>query len=91
MEEPHFKVGTEEVAPTEKPLPLLPLPATDERGAGREEGSAQPERPSSPRPSPPAAGGEGEAGGRLFRVPFDSIAAGSGTAGLRRTTPAGTL
>src|SRR2546428_214534 len=35
---------------------LLPLPARNERGEGKPERKC----PSSPRPSPPAAGGEGE-------------------------------
>ena len=51
----------------------LPLPVRNERGEGRGEGRlianepAQPQsnRPSSPLPSPPAAGGEGEASGAL--------------------------
>ena len=56
MEEPNFKVGTADVALTEK---LLPLPARGERGEGRGEGRLQPERPSSPQPSPPSEGGDG--------------------------------
>src|SRR6266849_10728269 len=39
---------------------LLPLPARNERGEGWGEGKSERECPSSPRPSPPAAGGEGE-------------------------------
>src|SRR5713101_2894984 len=39
----------------------LPRPARNERGEGWGEGKSEPKRPSSPRPSPPAAGGEGEA------------------------------
>ncbi len=39
---------------------LLPLPARNERGEGWGEGNVEQECPSSPRPSPPAAGGEGE-------------------------------
>src|SRR6266568_7420545 len=39
---------------------LLPLPARNERGEGWGEGRPERKCPSSPRPSPPAAGGEGE-------------------------------
>src|SRR6266568_8016677 len=39
---------------------LLPLPARNERGEGWGEGKLEQKCPSSPRPSPPAAGGEGE-------------------------------
>src|SRR6266852_3770025 len=39
---------------------LLPLPARNERGEGWGEGKPGRKWPSSPRPSPPAAGGEGE-------------------------------
>jgi hypothetical protein len=39
---------------------LLPLPARNERGEGWGEGKIEQKSPSSPRPSPPAAGGEGE-------------------------------
>src|SRR5712692_6745390 len=38
---------------------LLPLPARNERGEGWGEGKLEQKSPSSPRPSPPAAGGEG--------------------------------
>jgi putative membrane-bound dehydrogenase-like protein len=38
----------------------LPLPATQERGEGRGEGQSQTKQPSSPRPSPPTVGGEGD-------------------------------
>ena len=54
MEEPNSAV-TPRTAETE----LLPLPARDERGEGRGEGNSQPDRLSSPQPSPPTAGGEG--------------------------------
>jgi hypothetical protein len=39
---------------------LLPLPTTEEWGEGRGEGKSMCTRPSSLRPSPPSAGGEGE-------------------------------
>src|SRR5713226_2882473 len=39
---------------------LLPLPARNERGEGWGEGKPERKCPSSPHPSPPAAGGEGE-------------------------------
>ena len=41
-------------------LNLLPLPARNERGEGWGEGKPDRKCPSSPRPSPPDAGGEGE-------------------------------
>jgi len=41
-------------------ISLLPLPARNQRGEGWGEGKIQQKCPSSPRPSPPAAGGEGE-------------------------------
>src|SRR5712691_1361742 len=41
-------------------ISLLPLPARNERGEGWGEGKPERKCPSSPRPSPPAAGGEGE-------------------------------
>ena len=41
------------------PAVSSPLPATKERGEGQGEGHSQTTRPSSPRPSPPSARGEG--------------------------------
>jgi oxygen-dependent protoporphyrinogen oxidase len=42
---------------------LLPRPVTQERGEDRGEGNSEPERASSPRPSPPLHGGEGDKSG----------------------------
>ena len=50
-------------APATPPNPAasgLPLPVRHERGEGRGEGAPQPGQPTSPQPSPPAAGGEGD-------------------------------
>ncbi|HEY2951764.1 MAG TPA: hypothetical protein VGK40_04225 [Verrucomicrobiae bacterium] len=63
----------------------LPLPVRNERGEGRGEGhptadtptQLQARPPSSPQPSPPSAGGEGEETGALntygVRAPFPSF------------------
>ena len=55
---------------------LLPLPAAQERGESRGEGLSQTDRPSSPRPSPPSAGGEGVGalGGTGFDLFVPSVA-----------------
>ena len=48
---------------------LLPRPMRHEWGEGRGEGSPQPGRPTSPQPSPPAAGGEGDRAPGLSQLP----------------------
>ena len=51
-----------------QPPSLLPRPMRHEWGEGWGEGSSQPGRPTSPQPSPPAAGGEGD-GASGFSAP----------------------
>jgi len=61
-----------------QPRFFLPLPARNERGEGRGEEPPQINRPSSPQPSPPSAGGEGVSvfhAGFDFFVPINSLAA----------------
>ena len=54
--------GTESARPPTNPRPL---PARDEQGESLGEGLSQTNRPSAPRPSPPAAGGEGDGAARV--------------------------
>src|SRR5713101_7628610 len=57
---------------------LLPLPARNERGEGWGEGKPERKCPSSPRPSPPAAGGEGGPCALSALLSLNSTAVGSG-------------
>src|SRR5229473_4672176 len=57
---------------------LLPLPARNERGEGWGEGKPERKCPSSPRPSPPAAGGEGGPGALSAVLSLNSTAQASG-------------
>jgi hypothetical protein len=47
----------------QNPAAFLPRPVTQERGEDRGEGNSEPKRTSSPRPSPPLHGGEGDKSG----------------------------